>query len=75
MSGLLYIKNLLVVAGNKTFFFYFMDFNPLQIKMKKNIPIIDIKTKSVLIKRTFKPTKIRKAKKKKKERKKIDLKS
>ena len=70
MSGLLYIKNLLVVGRNKTFFSDFMDFNPLQIKMKKNIPIINIKTKSVLIKRTFKLTKIRKAKKKrKKERK------
>ena len=58
------------MGRNKTFFSDFMDFNPLQIKMKKNIPIINIKTKSVLIKRTFKLTKIRKAKKKrKKERK------
>ena len=57
ISGLFCIAHLLE-EGKKTFFKNFMDFNPLQTKMKLNNPIIN-----VLIEMTLKLAKSGKAKK------------
>ena len=52
-----------VRVGRKNYFFNFMVFNNLQAKIKQSIPIINIKKKRIVIKKTLKLVKIQKAKK------------